>query len=200
MLEHGRLKQFDAGQWIHAEGDSGTGLLMVVDGAIQLYTQASGGREVMIGHVEAGAALGQTMRFGGGPRIVTAICVRPSTLLLVPDTALDRIARSRPEIWRAVASLAYAQLRLTVRMAAETMALPPRQRIASRLLSLATPLANANRANLQISQQALGELTGLTRKTVNTVLAEFARLKLVEPGYGALALTDLAGLQGMADS
>jgi CRP-like cAMP-binding protein len=200
LVEQGRLKRFEAGQWVHAEGDQGTGLLIVIDGAVQLYTQASGGREVMIGHAEAGAAIGQTMRFGGGPRIVTAICVQPSTLLLVSDTALDRIAQVRPDIWRAVASLAYAQLRLTVRMAAETMALPPRQRIASRLVALATPAARANRADIRIGQQALGELTGLTRKTVNSTLADFARLNLLDTGYGRITLTDIAGLQRVADS
>lgn len=200
LLAQGRLVRLGAGQWAQAEGDEETGLLVVVEGAVQLYCQAPGDREVLVGHVEAGAALGQTMRFGGGPRIVTAISVAPSLLLLVADSALERIGHGQPDIWRAVASLVYAQLRLTVRAGAETVSLPPRQRLASRLRLLTRATERQGPVVLHLSQQALAELIGVTRKTVNICLAEFVRQGLVELGYGRITVTDPRGLDRVAAS
>ena len=200
LLAEGRLARYRAGRWAQAEGDRETGLLVIIEGALQLYCQAPGDREVLVGHAEAGAALGQTMRFGGGPRIVTAICVAPSLLLVVADTALERIGRRYPEIWRAVASLVYAQLRTAVRMAAETVALPPRQRLAARLRSLARVHGGRGPVTLHLSQQALAELIGVTRKTVNACLSEFAASGLVEPGYGRIIVLDPQGLDRLAAS
>lgn len=199
LIAHGRTARFTPGTWVHTEGDEETGLMIVVEGAVQLYCQAPGDREVLIGHAETGAAIGQAIRFGGGPRLVTAICVEPTVLLLVSDAGLDRIGRVHPEIWRALARLGYALLSTMVRVTAETVALPPLQRLASRLLLLSRR-APANQRVLRLSQSNLAELLGLTRKTVNLYLQKLAGEKLIEIGYGRIVLRDTAGLTRLANS
>lgn len=197
LVAEGALSRLRTGQWAQAEGDEETGLMVVIDGAVDLFCQAPGDREVRISHAGAGAALGQAMRFGGGPRLVTAVCAEPSLLLRVSDAGLERIARLRPDVWRAVASVVYLQLRNALQMAAELAALPPRQRLASRLLMLArgrpTPTV------LNVSQQALAEMIGLTRKTVNGHLAVLQREGAVRLDYGRLWVEDVRRLQAVAD-
>lgn len=200
FVSSGRLVRLAAGEWTHGEGDVETGLIFVIEGALQLFTQAPGDREVLIGHAEDGSAIGQTVRFGGGPRLVTAICVQPSLLLVVSDAVLTRLSAAWPDIWRIVTGLAYAQMRAVLRTNAELVALPPRQRLAARLLSLAAPKGRRAPVSLAIGQQALGELIGVTRKTVNGILAAFEREGLVRLGYGRLELTDLRGLEQVANS
>lgn len=200
FLAAGRLVRLGPGEWTHGEGDTETGLTFVIEGALQLFTQAPGGREVLIGHAEEGSTIGQTIRFGGGPRLVTAIAVQPCLLLVVSDAALTRLSASFPDIWRIVTTLAYAQMRSVVRNNAELVALPPRQRLAARLLSLAAPKRRQPPVTLAIGQQALGELIGVTRKTVNGLLAAFERERLVALGYGRLELLDLKGLERVANS
>jgi len=200
FVSAGRLVHLDPGQWTHGEGDVETGLIFVIDGALQLFTRAPGDREVLIGHAEEGSSIGQTVRFGGGPRLVTAICVLPSLLLVVSDAALTRMAAAWPDIWRLVTGLAYAQMRSVIRTNAELVALPPRQRLAARLLTLAAPKGERPPVTLSISQQALGELIGVTRKTANAILAAFEREGLVKLGYGRLELADLKGLERAANS
>jgi len=198
LLAEGWLGRLDAGRWAQAEGDEHTGVLVVIEGAVDLYCQAPGDREVRFNQIGAGAAVGQTVSFGGGPRLVTAVCAEPSLLLRVSDAGLERIARTRPEIWRAVASLVYLQLRGALHMAADAIALPPRQRLASRLLALAR--ARQPRAELRLSQQALAEMVGLTRKTVNAYLAEFRDEGLVRLDYGVIAILDARRLERVAAS
>ena len=198
LVAEGALSRLRAGQWAQAEGDEETGLMVVIEGAVDLFCQAPGDREVRINHAGAGAALGQTMRFGGGPRLVTAVCAEPSLLLRVSDAGLERIARLRPDIWRAVATLVYFQLRNALQMAAEVAALPPRQRLASRLLMLAR--GREAPVVLNVSQQGLAEMIGLTRKTVNGHLAGLQREGAVRLDYARIWIEDARRLQVVADS
>lgn len=194
LLAQGRLVRLDPGRWVHGEGDQDAGVILVVQGALDLFCQAPGDREVRVGHAGSGAAFGQTTRFGGGPRLVTAVAAVPSLLLIVSDGALDRIARDHPDVWRAVAALVYAQLRGALQMAAEAVALPPRQRLAGRLAML----SRGRPAELALSQQALAEMAGVARKTANACLADFRRAGLVALSYGRISVLNPSGLQRIA--
>lgn len=198
LVEEGAILRLGAGQWAQAEGDEETGLLLVIEGSVQLFCAVSGDREVLVGHAGPGATIGQTLRFGGGPRLTTAICVEPSTVLKVSDQALSRIEARHPEIWRAVATLVYMQLRGALLMAAEAVALPARQRLAARLVLMMRAMDNS--PVLRLSQQALAEMVGLTRKSVNAFLSEFRVRGLVRLGYGEIEVLDLEGLKRVADS
>lgn len=200
MANAGRLVRLKAGQWTHAEGDSETGIVFVIEGALQLYVNAPGDREVLIAHAEEGSAVGQTSRFGGGPRIVTAVCVVDSLLLVVSDSALARLGAERPDTWKAAAALGYAQVRATTHAMAELIGLPHRQRLAARLLAIAAPTRRPAPVMLHIDQRALGEIAGVSRKTANRILAGFESEGLVRLGYRRIKLLDLAGLERVAAS
>ncbi|MDZ4374183.1 MAG: Crp/Fnr family transcriptional regulator [Phenylobacterium sp.] len=195
FLAHGRIVALGPGQWVQAEGDDEAGVLVLLDGALQLYCQAPGDREVLIGQLPPGAALGQTTRFGGGPRLVTAICRTESRLLQVSDRALGRIAQTTPRVWEAVSALLYLQLRNLLEMVAELTAMPPRERLARRLELMSR---GSTDGTVHATQQALGEMVGLTRKTANAHLGEFERMGLIRRSYGALTILDPAGLRRAA--
>lgn len=194
LLTHGRIVRLAPGQWAHAEGDDEAGVLVVLEGVAQLLSKAPGDREVLIGQAAPGAAIGQTTRFGGGPRLVTVIAQSDCVLLQVSDRALGRIAGELPMIWEAVAALLYLQLRGLLQLVAETTALGPRERLAARL----DLLSGADGRSLRLSQEALAEMLGLSRKTVNGYLAEFERQNLVRRGYGCLEVLDRPGLRRVA--
>ena len=124
----------------------------------------------------------------------------PSQLLIISDAALTRLSAAWPGLWRVIAGLAYAQMRVAVRALAETVALPPRPRLAARLVGLAAISGDPAPVTLSIGQQALGELVGLTRKTVNGLLQDFAKEGLVRLRYAKLELVDLKGLQAAANA
>ena len=195
FLAHGRFVPLAAGQWAHGEGDDETGVLVVLRGALHLYCKAPGDREVLFSQAGAGAALGQTARFGGGPRLVTAIAAEDALILQVSDRALSRIAQDEPRLWEAVSALLYLQLRNLLEMLGDHAALPPRQRLARRLAQLA---GASPQSVLRITQETLGEMVGLTRKTANLHLAALEREGLVRRAYGGLAITDLPGLRRVA--
>lgn len=202
LVAEGNLVRLNVGQWAQAEGDDRSGLFVVVEGVLHSYCASRGDREVMIGLAEAGSVLGHATRFSGGPRLVTAVCVEPSILLELSEAALDRVAERRPEIWRAIAGFAYENMRSAVRMAAEVISLRPRERIAARLLAAGENHRKTTEEltpTIHLSQNLLGELTGLTRKTVNVHLSAFEREGLIEVGYRRIKLCDLERLQAVAN-
>ena len=197
LLSEGSLVRLAAGRWAYGEGDEKTGLLIVVRGSVDLFSQARGDRQVRIGQLGPGGAIGQTIRFGGGPRLVTAICAEPCLLLRVSDAALEAISRLEPEVWRLVVALLYHQLRGMMIMTADNLTLSPRARLASRLILLAR--SRSGPLVFLLTQSAVADMVGVTRKTVNALLGEFAHLGAVRLSYRRIEVLDLALLKRIAD-
>lgn len=199
LLNEGRLVRLNAGEWAQSEGDDRSGLYVVMEGALHTYCSAPGDRLVMLGLAEAGSVLGHATRFSGGPRLVTAVCVEPCVLLEISESALERVAEGQPDIWRAIADFTYANMRSVLRMAADAISLPPRQRIAARLLAAGDAGDAARRPIIRISQELLGEMIGVTRKTVNLHLSKLEQDGLLKLGYGRIELCDLERLRLVAN-
>lgn len=198
LVAEGRLVHLNAGEWAQAEGDNRNGLSVVIGGLLHTYCTAPGDRDVMIWFAEPGSILGHATRFGGGPRLVTAVCAEPSILLEISENALDKVAEHVPDIWRAIAAFTYDDLRNALRMVAEVISLKPRERIAARLLAISGDGRPGRAPVLRICQELLGELMGVTRKTVNLHLSAFECAGLVHVGYGRIEILDFDGLRDIA--
>jgi CRP/FNR family transcriptional regulator, cyclic AMP receptor protein len=195
LLKHARVIARARGEWFYAEGDPATGLFIVLEGLVRVSCAAPGGLTYLIGQAGPGAILGQSVRFGGGPRLHTLICAQDSVVLGISDGVIADIATHRPDVWKFVISVIYRQLEGVVRVLTQTLALPPRQRIAARLCMF----ADANGV-ISISQAELAETLGLTRKTVNGHLASFQRDGLIDCGYGKISLLELERLKEIGDT
>lgn len=183
LLAAARPRWLAQGEWAHGEGDEAAGLLMVLEGRLRLFAQAPGDREALIGMMGPGAAIGQSPAFGGGPRLVTAVSVGRSLVLVLTDSALRRVGESWPGVWQVVAQLIYRQLQFNVQVAAERVALPPRAQLASRLVMLALG-GDVVAAN----QSDLAEMLGFSRKAVNGWLGELEAAGAVKLGYGRIEI------------
>lgn len=192
LIARGRVKRCSPGEWLHGEGDEETGLFAVLSGALHLYSQAPGGREVLFGLLPAGTVMGQSAVLGGGPRLVTAIAATDSELFLLSDRALRETAAKHPMLWRAISTLVYGQLRAALQGWTEAVGMAPRERMIARLVQM-----SAERSSLPLSQSTLAEMVGVTRKAVNGWLGELEHRGLVALGYGRIEVRDRAGLERM---
>lgn len=193
LVAAGRVVTLGEGQWIYSEGDEETGLCLVVDGVLRLEASVGPDRDVLIGLAGPGQAIGQSRRFGGGRRIITARAQRAARVLLVPDAALPGIAASIPGAWAGIVSLLYDQLDAAVHGAALNLSLTPRQRIAIRLAQLADA-----RGEVPATQADIAEMCGLSRKAASGHILALATRGWVAPGYRSLRVLDGAALRGFA--
>lgn len=190
LVDRARIETLARGQWIYGTGDALNGLYAVLEGSAHLLL-AAGEADMLIEIVPAGQVFGQAARFGGGPRLVTAIAGERSTLLHVPDHALGEIARARPDVWRSFTELLYGQLASALRLAADMIRLPPGPRVAARVAMLAREASGV----LPVTQTQLAEMTGLSRKTVNGHLRALQRAGILRLGYRGIRVLDAAGLR-----
>lgn len=198
LVAEARLVHLNIGEWAQAEGDERNGLFMLVDGLLKTYNAPIGDRVIMVGFSKPGSVLGHATRYSGGPRLVTAVCAEPSIMLEISENGLDRVASQSPEIWRAIAGFAYDNMRSALRLAAEVISLRPRERLAARLLAITPEEETDNLPVINVSQELLGEMIGVTRKTVNQHLSTFEKDGLICVGYGKIELCDLKGLRLIA--
>jgi CRP/FNR family transcriptional regulator, cyclic AMP receptor protein len=190
LIAQGRWRRVAAGEWLYGEGDEDAGLVAVIEGGLGLYAQAPGGREALVGAVPAGAVIGQGGAAAGGSRLLTAIAGEPSQVFLLGDGALRRVAAVHPELWRSLSVLAYEHNRRLIETLAAVVGLRPRQRLIFRLLTL-----SGGGSSVRLSQAALAEMTGVSRKAVNDWLGELERAGQVTRRYGVVVVRDRAGLQ-----
>ena len=193
LVEKGRVVEAARGQWVYGAGDEITGLYAVLRGSVDMMVSTIAGDDVLIDIAPAGRVFSQAL----GPRIVTALANEDSLLLFVPDHVLREIGRTQPDAARHVTALLYEQLAGAAALAVNMIHLPPRARVAARLLFLAGAEAR-NGCVVGVTQSQLAELTGLSRKTVNGHLADFARRKLVLALYGGLQLDNVRALRDLA--
>ncbi|MEP3890546.1 MAG: Crp/Fnr family transcriptional regulator [Hellea sp.] len=207
LVAEGRLVHLSAGEWAQAEGDDRNGLFLIIDGLLKTYYAPIGDRVIMVGVSKPGSVLGHATRYSGGPRLVTAVCAQPSIMLEISERALDRVAAHSPDIWRAIASFTYENMRSALRLAAEVISLRPRERLAARLLALTPDQGDPNhdekdysneKPTINIRQELLGEMIGVTRKTVNQHLSSFEKDGLIQVGYKKVELLDVKGLRRIA--
>jgi CRP-like cAMP-binding protein len=193
LVAAGRVRALDEGQWIYSEGDEEPGLCLVIDGVLRAEASAGRDRGVLLALVGPGQVIGQSRRFGGGRRIVTARAQRASHVLLVPDIALPGIAERAPSVWAAVIALLYDQLDAAVHGAALNLCLSPRQRIAARLAQLAD-----NEGVVAATQADVAEMCGLSRKSASGHILALAEKEWVVPLYRSVLVTNIAALRQFA--
>lgn len=197
LVAEGRLIHLNTGEWAQAEGDDRGGLYVVINGLLHTYYAPRGDRVMMMGFAKPGVVLGHATRYSGGPRLVTAVCAEPSTILEIPETALDRIGAETPEVWRAIADLTYNNLQSALRLAAEFISFQPKQRIAARLLSFIDDEETNTSPIIKVSQELLAEMVGSSRKTVNQHLSSLENAGLIKLGYGKIQICDQKGLNAL---
>ncbi|MBN9558933.1 MAG: Crp/Fnr family transcriptional regulator [Alphaproteobacteria bacterium] len=197
LLARAQTSEIAAGQWIYGSGDELNGLYGVISGSVHLLVTASGQETRLLEIVPAGQFFGQAARFGGGPRLVTAIAGERSTLFFVPHQALREIAATQPDVWPNFTELLYGQLAAALILASLALSLPPRLRVAARLAVLASWFGSTGKKETQLSvtQSQLGEMTGLSRKTVNTHLRTLEDSGIIACDYARIVVRDYRRLR-----
>ncbi|MDE1173997.1 MAG: Crp/Fnr family transcriptional regulator [Parvibaculaceae bacterium] len=196
LLSHGHTAAYLKGTWINAPSEEPGVFCGVVSGSVSLHAILPRGDLVLVDLLHRGEWFGQGSLYHAGPverRILIAMAAEPVQLLIIGRRDLLDILRDHPELWASVAELGVRQLEYAISGWAETLSLPPKARLAARLLNLRAP-ADAGRGDSQgripLTQSEIAEAVGLSRQLVNRFLREFERRGVIRTGYGAVEIID----------
>lgn len=124
----------------------------------------------------------------------------PCTLLQVPQAAMLALLERQPVYWREVALLMSHKLRLSLINIEQMSLMPASARLAHRLLMIAEGYGEIEQARrvLQLPQEDLAAMLGLSRQTINSLLKSLEQQGIIGLSYGAIEVLDLPGLRRAA--
>ncbi|WP_339529279.1 Crp/Fnr family transcriptional regulator [Pseudomonas mucidolens] len=197
LLAAARLRLLTAGQSLFKRGDPPCGVYAVLEGAVRVSAVNAQGKEAVLSLVETPYWFGEICLFDGLPRTHDALAVGPCTLLQVPQASMLKLLDNQPAYWRDMALLMSHKLRLSLINIEQMSLMPALSRLAHRLLMIAEGYGEIEHARrlLQLPQEDLAAMLGLSRQTTNALLRTLQQQGIVGLSYGAIEILDLPRLR-----
>ena len=197
LLAAARLRVLTAGQYLFKRGDPPCGVYAVLEGTVRISAVSAQGKEAVLSLVETPYWFGEICLFDNLPRTHDALATGACRLLQVPQAAMLGILEQHPLFWREMALLMSHKLRLSLINIEQTSLMPASERLAHRLLMIAQGYGEVDHARrvLQLPQEDLAAMLGLSRQTINSLLKALEQQGIIGLSYGAIEIRDLNGLQ-----
>ncbi|WP_330210011.1 Crp/Fnr family transcriptional regulator [Pseudomonas sp. AM4(2022)] len=197
LLEAARLRVLTAGQYLFKRGDPPCGVYAVLEGTVRISAVSAQGKEAVLSLVETPYWFGEICLFDNLPRTHDALATGPCRLLQVPQAAMLGILEQHPLFWREMALLMSHKLRLSLINIEQISLMPASKRLAHRLLMIAQGYGEVEQARrvLQLPQEDLAAMLGLSRQTINSLLKALEQQGIIGLSYGAIEIRDLNGLR-----
>jgi CRP-like cAMP-binding protein len=192
LLARARPSTAPVGARVYGVGDPPDGFWAVVEGEVRLVSYPAIGMESVSMIVGPGAWFGELSVLDGGPRPHDAVVAKAAKLLHVPLAAFDQLAAVHPIIFRDLGILVCSRQRSALSFMAHSIAQPIAVRLTRTLLGAARASGGAD---LQVRQEELAAMIGVSRQTVNKELKALERAGLVALSYGRIRICDPARLR-----
>ena len=176
---------------MYLRGDAADGLYAVVGGRIKFRSCTTDGREVVVGAAGAGGWFGEVGMFDGLPRLHDAIALNPSIVVVLSVERFRQLTSAEPRMLANFAEIMTRNLRGLSYVTLEVSPEPPTERVL-RLLALLVhddmEQAQGRAVVLDVAQDLLASLAGLSRQTVNRELRKLAGTGALECRYGRVVV------------
>lgn len=184
-----------AGATLMLHGDTVTHWCGVMEGIVKLSAMVPDGRAVSLGGLRAGSWFGESSLLHRRAIQHDAVALRHSRVALMPRDAFEWLMQHEPSFSRFLLHQLNERLHwfmgdfVAHRLhTADTL-------VARALLGLVHPFLHPGASHrLDLSQEELAHLAGLSRQRCNRVLNALAQAGLVSIEYGCISLIDTEGL------
>ena len=190
LIEQAMTQSGERGEVLLRAGEPVDGWYAVLSGLVKLQTRSAQGRLSVFLGVPGGEWFGEGSVMKSEPRRYDVIALRDTQLLCLPRPLFDDLRAT---------SLAFNQallVQMNMRLG-QAMAVIEAGRIRSPEQRVALYLSRLfwhGMRRLNLSQEELGQLAGLSRQTVNRVLQVLEQEGLVSLAQGRVGILDEAGL------
>jgi CRP-like cAMP-binding protein len=198
ILDSVRVRRVDSGGVLFRHGERPEGVFGLVSGHVKFRISSREGRELVQGLTSSGSWFGEVSLFDGEPRAQDAVALGPVVAALFPIDRFRAVTEAHPQYLRNFAQIMARNIREMTTFTYEVASAPPSARI-ERLLGflLQHELTEAYDSSviLDVGQETLAAVAGLSRQTVNRELKRLAEAGVVECRYGRVVV-DAGVLRG----
>ena len=196
LLGRAPLRMFDDGQIIQQKGDDAIGFWVIERGTVKIGQFRLDGEFRAIALLVDGDSYGELALFAANQRVVDAVADGHVALRWIEAASFERAIQSDPATMRRLVGNLAAQLQEVLDLVAGLGQGSSLSRVASVLANMSA--TRRAPVTITLSQQELGELTGLTRTTVNKCLSILEARGALRRHYGRIELIDHTQLRRAA--
>lgn len=184
------IQQGGKGEVLLHAGEPVKGWYAVVSGLVKLQSQSAQGRLSVFLGVPGGEWFGEGSAMKSEPRRYDVIALRDTELLCLPRAEFDNLRATSLEFNQALLAQMNMRLGQAMSIIEAGRIRSPEQRVA---LYLSRLFWHGMR-KLDLTQEELGNLAGLSRQTVNRALKALEQQGLVSLQFGRVSILDDDGL------
>jgi CRP/FNR family cyclic AMP-dependent transcriptional regulator len=196
-----RRRRFRRGEVVLHQNDPGESLHLIAKGRFAIGVSTSLGERATIAVRGPGDMFGEIALLNdNNRRSATVEALEGSETLSIDGAEFTHLRRKYPAVNEAVIRFLVDEIRTMNQRLLEAFYLPAERRVLRRVheLSLVYPGSDGGPPEIQLTQEALAEMAGTSRATVNAVLGDAQSRGLLELGRGSVRVVDDDGLSRRA--
>jgi CRP/FNR family transcriptional regulator, cyclic AMP receptor protein len=195
VRSHVVRRRVQRGTVIFTKGDSGSGLMAVLQGSVRISLPTIDGHEVVLSQVPRGEVFGELALIDGQPRSASATAAENCELMVIDRRNFVPFMHSYPEVTIKLLELLCARLRQSNEQVEGVMFVSLPVRLARAILKLAkTTESESGSTRLIITQRELSQMIGISRESTNKQLRAWEKRGWIRLEHGSLTLVDRRAL------
>ena len=168
----------------------------ILEGLVKWAITARDGRTVTLGGQSVGSWFGEGTLIRNAPRQSDLIALRHSRVAQIPFDTFDWLRHHRPSFNEFLLAQVNERMHWFMGNFAAHGLLDTDSQVARALAGLFHPwLHPGSDTHLQVSQEEIANLSGVSRQRCNAALKRLQAAGLLEIEYGGITVTDLEGLR-----
>jgi CRP-like cAMP-binding protein len=189
-------RRYTGGSVVMRKGEVVDAWTGVVDGLVKINVVSPGGKTATFTGVGPGGWFGEGSILKDEPRKYDVVALRDTRIAWMPRRTFEHLMDTSIPFNRFLLTQLNERLGQFIGMVEYERLLEPDARVARCLAELFNPhLYPGNRGELEISQEEIGYLSGVSRQRVNQALKTLAAAGLLRIEYGRVVVLDLDGLR-----
>ena len=190
-------KQIPSGGYVCKKGEAVTNWIGVIDGLVKMSNLSSEGKLTTLTGVPTGGWFGEGSMLKDEPRRYDIMALRDSRVAFMPRATFNRLLDTNLGFNRFLLVQLNERLGMFIALIENERLLEPDARVARSLGALFNPVLYPGIGRqIQISQEEIGFLAGVSRQRVNQALQVLEKAGVLRIDYGGVTVVDLPGLQG----
>lgn len=195
-----QVREFPEGAYVCRKGAPVEHWFGVIDGLVKMTGVNSAGKTTTFTGVTSGGWFGEGSLLKDRTRKYDIGTLRPTRMAMMPRTTFEWLLDSDIGFNRFLLMQLNERLSQFIAMVEYQRLLGTDARVARSLAALFNPVLYPDQeTRIQISQEEIGYLTGVSRQRVNQALQVLEKARLLAVEYGHIRILDLDGLRSFED-
>lgn len=190
-------RRFPAGGFVCRKGETVDAWVGVIDGLLKMSSVSPEGKPISFTGVPTGGWFGEgSLLKHPELRLYDVVALRESRVAFMPRSVFMRLLDNSIPFNRLLLKQLNERLAQFIGIVENDRMLEPDARVARAVAQLYNPLLYPGTASqLQLSQEEIGLLSGVSRQRANQALQVLERAGLLKVEYGGVRVLDLDGLK-----